>query len=199
MRTASSLKSALSSGGLAGLDLSSAVSSSAETDFTNFDTILTINKGVANVDVMKLLNPVLGVDGSGKINLGGQSLDLRLATSIDKSGKGDGSVVQLNGIPVPIRVSGSWTNVKVSPDLSGVQSALEAELGNRLRDELTKRLGGGDGSSDESSNGTENVINGILGIQNKDEADTNEADQKSDEDKAIEAIGNLFGRKSNED
>ncbi|KCZ53755.1 hypothetical protein HY29_15910 [Hyphomonas beringensis] len=199
VRTASSLKSALSSGGLAGLDLSSAVSSSAETDFTNFDTILTINKGVANVDVMKLLNPVLGVDGSGKINLGGQSLDLRLATSIDKSGKGDGSVVQLNGIPVPIRVSGSWTNVKVSPDLSGVQSALEAELGNRLRDELTKRLGGGDGSSDESSNGTEDVINGILGIQNKDEADTNEADQKSDEDKAIEAIGNLFGRKSNED
>ena len=199
VRTASSLKSALSSGGLTGLDLSSAVSSSAETDFTNFDTILTINKGVANVDVMKLLNPVLGVDGSGKINLGGQSLDLRLATSIDKSGKGDGSVVQLNGIPVPIRVSGSWTNVKVSPDLSGVQSALEAELGNRLRDELTKRLGGGDGSSDESSSGTEDVINGILGIQNKDEPDTNEADQKSDEDKAIEAIGNLFGRKSNED
>ena len=146
VRSAQSLQSALTTGSLANLDFSSALSPSAETDFTSFDTVLTITDGVANVDLMKLINPVLGIDGSGKINLGGQALDVRLATSVDKKGQGDGSVIQLNGIPVPVRISGAWTNLKVSPDTSGIQSALKAELGNKLKDELSGKLGGDAGS-----------------------------------------------------
>ena len=146
VRSAQSLQTALTTGSLANLDFSSALSPSAETDFTSFDTVLTITDGVANVDLMKLINPVLGIDGSGKINIGGQSLDMRLATSVDKKGKGDGSVIQLNGIPVPVRISGSWTKLKVSPDTSGIQSALKAELGNKLKDELTGKLGGDAGA-----------------------------------------------------
>jgi AsmA protein len=103
---------------------------------------------------MKLINPVLGIDGSGKINLGGQTLDLRLATLIDKSGSGSGSVVQLNGIPVPVRVSGSWSNLKVSPDTSGIQAALKAELGNKLKDQLSDRIGGDAGA----------ILGNVLGV-----------------------------------
>ncbi len=142
VRSADSLQKALTTGSLQNLDFSSALSPSAATDFSSFDTVLTINDGVANVDLMKLINPVLGIDGTGKINLGGQSLDLRLATSIDKSGQGSGSVVQLNGIPVPVRVSGSWSKLKVSPDTSGIQSALKAELGNKLKGQLSDKIGG---------------------------------------------------------
>ncbi|WP_162173751.1 AsmA family protein [Hyphomonas johnsonii] len=146
VRSAQSLQQAVTTGSLQNLDFGSVLSPSASTDFTSFDTVMTINDGVATVNLMKLINPVLGLDGSGQINLGGQSLDLRLATSIDKSGQGTGSVVQLNGIPVPVRLSGSWSNLKVTPDLSGVQAALKAELGNKLKDQLTNKLGGDAGA-----------------------------------------------------
>ncbi|CAN0380578.1 unnamed protein product, partial [Scytosiphon promiscuus] len=136
VRSASSLKQAIATGSIQELNFGEALSQNAETDFSSFNTVLKVNDGVANVDVMKLLSPILGVDGTGQINLAGQSMDLRLATSVDKSAQGQGSVVQLNGIPVPIRISGAWTNPKVTPDLSGVSSALKAEFGSRVLEEL---------------------------------------------------------------
>tara|TARA_R110000787_G_scaffold26154_2_gene73323 strand:+ start:22278 stop:24830 length:2553 start_codon:yes stop_codon:yes gene_type:complete len=197
VRSASSLQQALTSGNLASLDVSQALSPSAETDFSRFDTVLTITDGVANVDLMKLINPVLGIDGSGKINLGGQALDLRLATSIDKAGTGSGSVVQLNGIPVPVRVSGTWSNLKVSPDTSGIQAALKAELGNKLKDQL-----GGEAGA---------ILGNVLGVPATpdktgapDSADPATAQpeetapvtlEDAAEEAARNALGDLFGNK----
>ena len=156
--------------------------------------MLTITDGVANVDLMKLINPVLGIDGSGQINLGGQALDVRLATSVDKKGQGDGSVIQLNGIPVPVRISGAWTNLKVSPDTSGIQSALKAELGNKLKDELTGKLGGDAGS----------ILGSVLGGNQTATPATDDAArsetkaptiEETAEKAAINALGGLLSKK----
>ncbi|MBU1286215.1 MAG: AsmA family protein [Alphaproteobacteria bacterium] len=194
VRSAQSLQTALTTGSLKNLDFSSALSPSAETDFTSFDTVLTITDGVANVDLMKLINPVLGIDGSGQINLGGQALDMRLATSVDKKGQGDGSVIQLNGIPVPVRISGAWTNLKVSPDTSGIQSALKAELGNKLKDELTGKIGGDAGS----------ILGAVLGGNQTQTAPATDGSQPATKTPTIEdaaeqaardALGGLFNKK----
>jgi AsmA protein len=185
----------VATGSLENLNFSEALSENAETDFSSFNTVLTINDGVANVDLMKLLSPVLGVDGSGKINLAGQSMDLRLATSIDKAAQGQGSVVQLNGIPVPVRISGPWSKPKVTPDMSGVTSALKAELGTRLLNELG-------GSSASGSGSAEDVIGGLLGIERptEPEDETGETTQApSAEETAIKALGGLLGTRKKED
>ena len=207
VRSKDSLQQALTSGNLQNLDFSAALSPEAKTDFTSFDTVLKVNNGVANVDVMKLLSPVLGIDGSGNINLGGQTLDIRLATAIDKSAQGSGSVIQLNGIPVPVRVSGSWTSPKVSPDLSGVTDALKADLQSKILENIGGKLGGG-GSS---SNPLADILGAATGSSGssstdtqQDAADTPEAKQESAEDAAEkaarEAIGNLlFGKKKTEE
>lgn len=190
VRSASSLKQAIATGSIQELNFSEALSQNAETDFSSFNTVLKVNNGVANVDVMKLLSPILGVDGTGQINLAGQSMDLRLATSVDKSAQGQGSVVQLNGIPVPIRISGAWTNPKVTPDLSGVSSAFKAELGSRVLEEL--------GVSNSAGSGrTEDVIGGLLGIKKPDpEAPTDDAPaETSAEDVAIKALGGLLNNR----
>ena len=113
VRSSGSLQSALANGDWNSLNLGAVLSPTAETDFTSFDTVLTINDGVANVDLMKLLNPVLSMDGSGQVNLAGQSLDLRLATGIDQSAQGQESTLQVNGIPVPVRISGPWSNLSI--------------------------------------------------------------------------------------
>lgn len=201
VRSAESLKTALASGSLQKLDFSNVLSPSAETDFTDFTTALTIKNGKANVDILKLLNPVLGIDGSGQIDLAGQALDLRLATSIDPNAVGDGSVVQLNGIPVPVRISGPWRNLKLSPDVSGVTSALRADLEGQLRDEIGNRL------SKELNGQAGGILSGVLGGQtdNADPApDTNEGEETQSaqpekptslEDAAEDALKDLFGRK----
>ena len=157
VRSAQSLQQAFATGKLNTLDFRNVLSPTAETDFTKFDSLLKIGNGVANVDLLKLISPALGIDGTGSIDIGGQKLDLRLATAIDKTGQGAGSVVQLNGIPVPVRLSGSWNQLKVTPDFSGVQAALEAELKGRLVDEITGR--GASGAAD--------VIGGIIGMPAK--------------------------------
>jgi AsmA protein len=206
VRSAQSLQTAFTTGKLNQIDFRSVLSPSAETDFTSFDSILKIENGVANVNLMKLLNPVLGIDGTGKIDIGGQSLDLRLATSIDKTGQGTGAVVQLNGIPVPVRLSGSWNQLKVTPDFSGVQAALEAELKGKLVDQITGKGGDTVGG----------IVGGILGTPPKttppatdQPADNTPAatpepapqktPQKTVEDEletaAKDALGGLFGRK----
>lgn len=190
VRSASSLKQAIATGSIQELNFGEALSRNAETDFSSFNTVLKVNNGVANVDVMKLLSPILGVDGTGQINLAGQSMDLRLATSVDKSAQGQGSVVQLKGIPVPIRISGAWTNPKVTPDLSGVSSAFKAELGSRVLEELGVSNSAGSGS-------TEDVIGGLLGIKKPDpEAPTDDAPaETSAEDVAIKALGGLLNNR----
>lgn len=157
VRSAQSLQQALASGKLNTLDFRNVLSPTAETDFTKFDSLLKIGNGVANVNLLKLISPALGIDGTGSIDIGGQKLDLRLATAIDKTGQAAGAVVQLNGIPVPVRLSGSWNQLKVTPDFSGVQAALEAELKGRLVDEITGR--GASGAAD--------VIGGIIGMPAK--------------------------------
>ena len=205
VRSASSLREALTSGNIQSLDFASALSPAAETDFSSFETVLTVRDGVASVDLMKLLSPVLGIDGSGTINLGGQSLDLRLATSIDKKAQGQGSVVQLNGIPVPVRLSGSWNNLKVSPDMSGVRAALQAELGGRLIDQL------GGSNEDGTRSDAGNIIGDIIGVPRNETPATPEtpADQDAQEppktteeqveDAARDALKDLFGRKKKEE
>ena len=201
VRSADSLQKALTSGNLQNLDFSTALSPEAETDFTSFNTVLKVQNGVANVDIMKLLSPVLGIDGTGQINLGGQTLDLRLATSIDKKGQGSGSVVQLNGIPVPVRLSGSWSNPKVTPDMSGVTSALEADLKGKILEGIGGKLGG------DSSGAAPNPLADILGLPGKSapptESETQDTsteapaeEEPSAEDAARDALNKLlFGNR----
>ena len=211
VRSAQSLQQAVATGSLNNLDFRSVLSPTAETEFTTFNTVLSMQNGVATVDILKLLSPVLGIDGTGKIDLGGQSLDIRLATAIDKSGQGQGAVVQLNGIPVPVRLSGSWDALKVTPDFSGVQAALQAELSGRLQQELNERagdtagailgniIGGKQPTSTPAPQTTPATPEGTEtpAAQPQTPAPTAEEQLEEAAEKAArDAIGNLFGRRA---
>jgi AsmA protein len=203
VRSAQSLQTAFTTGKLNNLDFRSVLSPTAETDFTKFDSVLKIQNGVANVNLMKLISPALGIDGTGNIDIGGQKLDLRLATAIDKKGQGQGAVVQLNGIPVPVRLSGSWNQLKVTPDFSGVQAALEAELKGKLVDGITGKAG----------DNVSGIVGGIIGVPPKTTTgtpagtgtetpaettspkSTEEQLEDAAEQAAKDALGGLFGRK----
>ncbi|MGB3627441.1 MAG: hypothetical protein WA989_16540, partial [Henriciella sp.] len=64
----------------------------------------------------------------------------RLVPAIDRAGSGSASTVQLNGIPIPLRVSGNWASPNFAPDFSGVRAALQRELRDRAVDRVTEGL-----------------------------------------------------------
>ena len=170
VRSAGSLREQLASGQLSLANLGDVVSPQSSTDFTNFSTQLDITEGIARIASMKLANSVMDVTGSGQLNLGGRSLDLKLTPAIDRTGQSSASVVQLNGIPVPLRVSGGWSSPSFSPDFSGVRSALESSLRDRAIDAIS-----GNGDSEIGS-----IVSGVLGSRKGGETD--KASGTSDED-----------------
>ncbi|WP_300378934.1 AsmA family protein [Henriciella sp.] len=136
VRSVSSLKDALSSGDSPITDLANIVSPQAETDFSTFASTLNVQDGAANIERLILTNPVFSVTGDGQIDLGDRTLDMKLTPAVDSSGQGNTSAIQLNGIPVPLRVTGSWGSPRFAPDISGLQSALTKSATDKLRQQL---------------------------------------------------------------
>ena len=175
VRTAGSLSGALSSGNLSLQSLGDVVSPQAETDFTDFSAQLELQNGLAQIQTLKLANSVLDVSGAGQINLGGRTMDVKLTPAVDRAGQGEAATVQLNGIPVPIRVQGSWTSPKFTPDFSGVQAALTASARDRIAGEAQQRLGGDLGA----------IASGIISGRQPTESSAEQAPAESDEDAAV--------------
>lgn len=105
----------------------------AQTDFSELATTLTISDGVAATDNLRLLSPFIRLDGQGLIDIGGQSIDMRIAPRAVRSAQGQGGDAALQGLGVPFRVSGPWSRVRFAPALGDV---VQNELRNRAREVL---------------------------------------------------------------
>ena len=142
VRDTSNIQDLLRNGDLTIASFREAFSPDAETDFTNFITALQFNNGVAHFTNLRLDNPVVAVIGSGSIDLGARTIDIRLNPKIDVSAQRQGSGLSLGDIPVPVRVYGSWSNIKYELDLAAVQTELTARARGALVDEITDQVGG---------------------------------------------------------
>lgn len=201
VRSAASLSEAIASNNLDIASLGGLMSPQAETDFTQFEASLAINDGLAQIQDLVLASSVLDITGAGQFSLGGRTLDVKLTPSIDRTGQGNASTVQLNGIPVPVKVSGSWLSPKVSPDFSGVRAAMQAEARQRAGTAIGDRIGGELGS----------IVSGAIGGQARqaesqtapsdedvpDNEETVETGPEDDEDAPErvlrETLGSIFG------
>ncbi|MEL6325005.1 MAG: AsmA-like C-terminal region-containing protein, partial [Pseudomonadota bacterium] len=197
-RTTTNLRQSLAAG-----DLSLGLSPGAETDFTSFVSLLTIRDGVANVDTMEFVNPVLGAIGSGRINLGAQTLDMGIQFAADTGGGANLNDIQLNGMPIPLKITGSWASPRVVPDTAALTRALVGgqldQVENTARDAINEALGDDVGS----------IIGDVIGGQRnraapeggeEDAADDEEEEEPATpedvvEDIAREALGGIFGRR----
>ena len=126
---------------LADGSLQLALSPQAETDFTNLVAGLSLSGGVAELKAFRLDNPVLSLEGSGRIDLGARTLDVGIVPRLDTTGQGEGSALQLNGVPIPFRVRGDWLSPGLAPDTQMVQRLLQEDLTNRARDEIRSEIG----------------------------------------------------------
>lgn len=177
--------------GLADGSLALALSPEAETDFTQLLSQLSLSGGVATIRAFELDNPVLSLSGSGSIDLGNRTLDVSLVPELDASGTGAGSALQLNGMPIPFRLTGSWASPSIAPDTELVGDLLQRDVTGRLEDALREELGGELG-------GLVGEIVGDGGARGDAEDETTDEPPQSPEavleDAARDALSDLFSR-----
>lgn len=105
------------------------------TDFAELSATFAVADGVAATDNLRLLNPFVRLEGQGLVNIGGQTIDMRLAPRAVRSAEGQGGQLDVAGLGIPFRISGSWSNVSFRP-------ALEDVVQNQLRDILSNQESG---------------------------------------------------------
>jgi AsmA protein len=107
----------------------------SETDFAELAADFQVNNGVAVTENVRLLNPFVRLDGQGLINIGAQTLDLRLEPRAVRSAQGQGGAADLSGIGIPFRITGPWTSPQFRP-------AIEQAVRNELRTQAQRALAG---------------------------------------------------------
>ena len=189
VQDASNLNDLVASGGLTIASFREAFSPDAETDFSSFIGHLEFNNGVASITDLAIQNPALGVSGSGSIDLGARTLDIRLTPRIDAAAAGAGSTIGIGDIPIPVRIYGSWSNVSFGLDTGAVQAELTARLRNQAAGEIADRIGGDAGS----------IIGGIIGGQSSTPPSEEQTETPNLEDELRNrALDALFGPRTRE-
>ena len=142
-----------------------------KTTFTELGASFAIENGVARTTDISLLGPLVRMDGSGKIDLADQTLDMHLNPRVIASLAGQGGDVAVKGIGVPIVVQGPLSAPRAYPDLSALakdpQGALDTlsrlglPTGKLKLDKLIPGQTGSDGNG--PGKGAADLIGDLLG------------------------------------
>ena len=127
-------------------------SSGEKTDFSEMSASFVIRNGVARNKDLLAKSPFLRLTGEGEINLVESSLNYlaKAAVVATSSGQEGKDLAELNGLTVPVRVSGPFTALKYKLEFgsafsAGVKQQFEQkkdELKDKLEDKLRSRLPG---------------------------------------------------------
>lgn len=111
---------------------------SNETDFTELTGTATINKGVILNEDLSAKSPLLRITGEGMVDLPQEEIDYLLKTVLVGTLKGQGGrqLEELQGIPIPIRISGDLTDPGFALDL---QAALGEQARERVEQEIEEK------------------------------------------------------------
>jgi AsmA protein len=112
------------------------------TDFAELSATFAIADGVAATDNVRLLNPFVRLEGRGLIDIGAQTIDMRIVPRAVNSAQGQGGDVGIAGIGVPFRISGPWARVSYRPAFEDVvQTQLRDILGQQQQGSALGALG----------------------------------------------------------
>lgn len=145
-------------GAIVGIDLSGMVNNlkaafgleqpgeiKGRTDFSEFIIPFEINDGVVNTQKTTLVSPVLRILAKGNANLSKETLDFRVEPTFVATLKGQGDTKERSGVTVPVLVTGSFTDPKFSPDLTGmlkkgIEKGVEKLIKGRTEGDAIKGL-----------------------------------------------------------
>lgn len=176
-----------------------------KTDFSEMKASFNIKNGVAHNDDLTMKAPLFRLAGSGDIDIGNQSLNYTAKPTLVKTLKGQegADLNALDGLTIPVKVSGTFSAPKYGIDYSAVGVAL-------AKSNLTDKMGGSNNQAvkDLLGGNKEDALKSLLGGKKKDTpaADTTgaapatepapattEAKPESAEDKAKKKLNKILG------
>jgi AsmA protein len=111
-----------------------------KTDFSELRGSLHIVNGIATNNDFTAMTPLLRINGKGTANLPAQTMDYRIKATVVTTLKGEGGeeLKDLVGIPIPIRVTGSFSDPNYALD---TEALAEAVAKSKLQDVLEDKIG----------------------------------------------------------
>ena len=109
----------------------------AKTVFTALGASFTLANGQAQTDDLRLSGPLVSMGGGGTVDLPAEALKFRVNPLMLASVEGDGGKNRLLGFPVPVAISGPWSEPLFYPDIVGILDHPVAAY------EQLNKLGGG--------------------------------------------------------
>jgi AsmA protein len=121
----------------------SADDKSQKTDFSELSASFTIKNGVAHNEDLDAKAPLFRLGGAGDINIVNSSLNYLAKASVVASAQGQGGRERdgLAGLTVPVKLSGSFDDLKYEVDFRGMAGeAAKSQVGEKLKERVEERL-----------------------------------------------------------
>ncbi|MCG9535806.1 outer membrane assembly protein AsmA [Providencia huaxiensis] len=122
------------------------VNSGNFTEVDSFTVTGKLNKGNLNISSMNAVSPLVNISGQGRMNIPNETIDVNLGVNISNGWGGDSRLVQqLQAMTIPLRIYGSWHNLKYQLDVekllrNELRTQAKEAIGNFLKKEENKGL-----------------------------------------------------------
>jgi AsmA protein len=114
-----------------------------KTDFSELNASFAIKNGVAHNEDLDAKSPLFRLGGAGDINIPESSLNYLAKASIVATAEGQGGRErdQLAGVTVPVRLSGTFDDLKYEVDFRSMAgAAAKSQVGEKIKERLGERL-----------------------------------------------------------
>ncbi len=163
----------------------------SKTEFSDLSMTATIKQGIVHNDDLVLRSPLLRMTGKGRINLVTETIDYRVKPVLeeDVAGISNPQLDKIQGVPIPIRLSGNLYDPSIKVDIAAALSASQKAKIETKKDELKdKVLGKLLGGKDDQDN------------NNTDQSGREKPDDNGDSDTSSkDLLKGLFGSKEKKD
>ncbi len=156
-----------------------------QTDFASLSGRFVADNGIIRNNDLRLLSPLLRVQGEGMLDLPNNTIDYRITAALVQSlqGQGGAGLEQLTGKQIPIHITGTLDAPAYSVDPRAILQILAGERVQQQKDQLLERIGEKLGGDDSAATGLlDNVLSNALGSKTREEnqASTENADSTDD-------------------
>ena len=149
---AGNAKLSLKDGGLKGVNLDDLIrkarrqqaapaQSAGRTDLSELSASFVIKNGVAHNDDLSAKSPLLRLSGAGDVDIGANAINYlaKAAVVASSSGQGGKELADLQGITVPVKISGPLDAPQIVPDLRAAAGSVVKQQAQKAEEKLKER------------------------------------------------------------
>lgn len=159
-----------------------------QTDFASLSGRFIADNGVIRNNDLRLLSPLLRVQGEGIVDLANNRIDYQVTAALVKTlqGQGGANLEELTGKQIPISITGTLQDPKYSVDPRAIVQILAGQRVQEQKDKLLEKIGDRLGGDDNPAAGIlDNVLSDALGTKTRQQSDAStqdNADEAADSD-----------------